>query len=131
MATIVCPTCLAETRKYFLKQNGMCNECTATKAMDTPRLKRPAEKDTEQLRSDEQMAALVPANTRKAPPIILTEVTSEPHSTTPPPINWSNSGYEILGVARNANIATIKAAYRRLNALYHPDKAGAAHTGAM
>ena len=124
---------MAETREYFLRQNGMCNECMAAKATGTPRLKRPAEKDTEQLRSEEQPGAsgLVPAGKGEAPPIILPEATSEPHSTAPPPINWSSSWYEILGVARNAQIATIKAAYRRLSGLYHPDKAGADHTDAM
>jgi len=49
----------------------------------------------------------------------------------PPAIEWSRSWYEILGVARTAHAASIKAAHRRLSALYHPDKAGAAHTATM
>ena len=49
----------------------------------------------------------------------------------PPPIDWNQSWYEILGVARAAHSTTIKAAYMRLCALYHPDKAGAAHTSTM
>ena len=36
-----------------------------------------------------------------------------------------------MGVARAAHSTTIKAAYMRLCALYHPDKAGAAHTSTM
>ena len=51
-----------------------------------------------------------------------------PEATEPPPIDWNRSWYDILGVARTAHVTTVKAAYVRLCALYHPDKAGAAHT---
>ena len=52
-------------------------------------------------------------------------------ATGPPPIDWNQSWYEILGVARAAHSTTIKAAYMRLCTLYHPDKVGAAHTSTM
>ncbi|CAK0859598.1 unnamed protein product [Prorocentrum cordatum] len=59
------------------------------------------------------------------------EATTAEETTGPPPINWNLSWYEILGVARSAHSTTLKAAYMRLCALYHPDKAGVAHTSTM
>ena len=167
MATVVCPMCLTETREYFLKQNGMCNDCMAEKAATTApgvtierdtvrpsamsaprasndntlsrtRTKRPLEKDTEQLRAEEQMEAIdvtAPVGTGEEPHEApsrrsLPDTHAAPHEDLPP-IDWNSSWYEILGVARNAQIATIKAAYRRFSGLYHPDKAGAEHTATM
>ena len=50
----------------------------------------------------------------------------EPQQTTsgPPPIDWTKSYYEILDVSRSARESTIRAAFKRLAARYHPDKAG-------
>ena len=63
------------------------------------------------------------------------ELGVEPHKAAdaedamePPPIDWSRSWYEILGVSRTAHSTTIKAVFKRLCTLCHPDKAGPAHT---
>ena len=66
-----------------------------------------------------------------APVAESTHGSAEHHKDTPPVINWSCSWYEILGVSRNAQAATIKAAYKRLSALCHPDRASAEHTATM
>ncbi len=86
--------------------------------------KRPAEDDVDRA----ELVALPeapPEAAQQAPP-------PEAAPRAPPPaIEWSRSWYEILSVARTAHAASIKAAHRRLSALYHPDKAGAAHTATM
>lgn len=41
-----------------------------------------------------------------------------------PPVNVTIDSYTILGVARDADIKEINAAYKRLALKFHPDKAG-------
>ena len=59
------------------------------------------------------------------------EAAAATETAEPQPIDWRQSWYEILGVTRTAHSTTIKAAYMRLCAMYHPDKAGATHTTTM
>jgi hypothetical protein len=105
--------------------------------------KRAADEDVEQLRA-KQPAEVVDAKASLAPRIALASTGEAPHPSDPasqaaaedyqhglPPIDWTRSWYEILGVARNAQPITNKAAYKRLNALYHPHKAGAEQTSTM
>ena len=52
----------------------------------------------------------------------------EPEQTEPPAIDWGKSYYDILGVSKGARVTTIRAAFKRMAAIYHPDKAGAQFT---
>eukprot|EP00973_Karenia_brevis_P079550 11038576-Karenia_brevis.AAC.1 len=45
------------------------------------------------------------------------------HQNGVPAIDWSQSWYDILGIARTAHASSIAAAHKRLSILYHPDKA--------
>lgn len=56
---------------------------------------------------------------------------SNPQRPAPPPIDWGLSYYEILKVARAARESTIRAAFKRLASLYHPDRAGSAYNEAF
>ena len=109
------------------------------------RSKRPAEEDAEKLRAgqhaeqrteqraeqqDEGADATANAGTGEAP-LPAPQGENAQEGQPRPPIDWARSWYEILGVARNAQATTIKAAYRRLSAPYHPDKAGTEHTATM
>ncbi len=78
----------------------------------------------EEVAAEEEDAAEEPAPTGEAPAAPATPA-------GPAPIDWTRSWYEILGIARNAQATSIKAAYLPLCATYHPDKAGPEHTATM
>ena len=113
--------------------------CTA----DRVALKRPATENAEQLHEQQidgggnsgASEAAHPATASVEVAAVASPAAAQEehpaHREGPPAIDWSQSWYDILGVARTAHASSIAAVYKRLSALYHPDKAGAEHTATM
>ena len=68
------------------------------------------------------------AKSSGAAPLPTGSTPSPQPKTTLPEIDWSKNYYDILGVNRAATKAAIRAAFLRVSARYHPDKAGYAFT---